>query len=66
MSIGVIYDTVGRRKPLLLASAIACGATLVYPFNTNIVIFYIINMLFVPWNAMVQLPFIPDLIKEEG
>lgn len=66
LSIGVIYDTVGRRKPLLIASSLASIAFLVYPFNTSIAIYYIINVLIVPFTSLFGLPFVPDLVKEEG
>ena len=67
LSIGVAYDTIGRRKPMFIAMALASFAIIVYPFNSNIPLFYVINLLIVPFNVTgATMPFIPDLIKEES
>lgn len=63
--IGVIYDTVGRRKPMFIAWALASFAIIIYPFNSNSTLFYIINLLIVPLTVVGQtMPFIPDLFME--
>tara|TARA_B110000285_G_C14831101_1_gene470934 strand:+ start:469 stop:669 length:201 start_codon:yes stop_codon:yes gene_type:complete len=66
MSIGVIYDIYGRKKPFLLAWTLASLAMFVYPFNKEIYLYYFISALIVPLTAMFTLPFVPDLIKEES
>lgn len=64
MSIGVVYDIYGRRKPFLLAWAFAAIATFVYPFATDKVLYYIVSTLLVPLTACFTIPFVPDLIME--
>jgi MFS family permease len=66
MSVGVIYDLYGRRKPFLTAWILACVAVFVYPFVTNRVLYYFVNVLLVPLTAVFTIPFIPDLIKEDS
>ena len=66
MSVGVIYDIYGRRKPFLLAWVLACIATFIYPFVTNKILYYMVSVLIVPLTAVFTIPFIPDLIKEES
>lgn len=66
--IGVVYDTVGRRKPLLISVTIASIAFIVYPFiKHSILLYYVVNFLIVPFTVTGEtMPFIPDLIKEES
>jgi len=67
LTTGVLFDTIGRRKPVLFASALASVALIAYPFNTNEYVYYLINLLIVPFSiAGDTVPFIPDLIKEES
>jgi MFS family permease len=66
MSVGVIYDLYGRRKPFLAAWILACLATFVYPFVTNKYLYYVVSVFLVPLTAIFTIPFIPDLIMEES
>merc|ERR1712166_1703215 len=66
LSIGVIYDLVGRRKPFLTAWTLASFAIFVYPFNDDEGMYFAISVLLIPLVAVFTLPFIPDLIKEES
>ena len=61
-----MYDTVGRRKPLLFAMGLATIAIFIYPFVTNFYVYLVISALIVPLNSLATLPFIPDLIVEES
>jgi hypothetical protein len=66
LSIGVIYDIYGRKKPFLLAWTLETLVLFVYPFNKDIFLYYFISALSVPLTAVFTLPFVPDLIKEES
>ena len=66
VSIGVIYDIYGRRKPFLFAWALASLAIFVYPFNSNTYLYFFISVLLVPLTAVFTMPFIPDLIMEQS
>ena len=48
LAIGTIYDTYGRKKPLILAFSIAVIVFAVFPYNTNRYIYYFLNVLTVP------------------
>jgi len=66
LGLGIIYDIYGRRKPLFASWILAALALIVYPFATNRYVYYFINLCVVPLTATGGMPFIPDLIKEEG
>jgi hypothetical protein len=62
LSIGVIYDTFGRKKPYGLAIFLVGVSYILYPICTEVWFYYLITFLGVLFNATSNLPFIPDLI----
>ena len=66
LGIGIIFDTIGRRKPYIVAMFLASIAMGLFPFCTSATVYYILNALLAPLGNIRTIPLIPDLIKEES
>ena len=66
LTVGVIYDIYGRRKPFLAAWTLASVGLFIYPWNDNLYIYFLINTMMVPLTSVFTLPFIPDLFVESS
>jgi MFS family permease len=62
--IGIIYDILGRRRPVLVSLVIGMVGMFWYPFLKNAVELYIASDLLIPLQVVLNCPFIPDLIEE--
>ena len=51
---------------MLIAGSLATVAFLIFPFCHNQYLYYFLNALYTPLSAIFTLPFVPDLIREEG
>ena len=66
VNIGVVYDTFGRKMPLIIAWVLAIISFMIFPYTHNKYVFYLLNILMVPLNCTLTLPFVPDLIEEKS
>jgi MFS family permease len=66
LSIGVIYDTIGRKKPYMLGLLLTALSLGLYPTTTSVWMYFILNVLLQLFKATRWLPFIPDLVLEES
>ena len=62
--IGIIYDILGRRRPVLVSLLIGMIGMFWYPFLKNEIDLYIASDLLIPLQGVLNCPFIPDLIEE--
>jgi hypothetical protein len=63
---GLIYDTFGRKMPILIFLLICVLAEVSFSFLTNEYEFYMATIFLMPLQIIVTNPFIPDLIEEES
>ena len=66
LSIGIIFDTIGRRKPYIVATFLASLAMGLYPFCTTTTVYYILGAMIAPLSSVRTIPLIPDFIQEES
>ena len=63
LTIGVIFDTIGRKIPFAISLILSVSAYLMYPIFKSVTLYYIISLMTVMLTVMKTLPFVPDLIK---
>ena len=63
---GVIYDTWGRRLPMIISLCVCILGQFMYPYITTMSGFYFVSVLIVPLPVLLLNPWIPDLIDEES
>jgi MFS family permease len=66
LSIGPIYDTLGRRVPYMFAITLTAIALALYPSTNTPWMLYVLIVLQKFFYTTKSLPFIPDLIREES
>ena len=64
--IGVLFDTVGRKKPYLIALVLALAYFTFFPICKSIILYYVLNAILKPLFSFIHtnklIPFVPDLI----
>ena len=66
MAMGLIYDVVGRKTPLIIFIVVTIVVEAFFPFLKSAKEFYIATLFEIPLYIIVTNPFIPDLIEEES
>ena len=66
MLFGVVYDTWGRRLPMVISLCVCIVGQFMFPLITTEQEFYIVSIMLVPLPVLLLNPWIPDLIDEES
>ena len=64
--IGVVYDTFGRKIPMIISLVVCIIGQFSFPFLRDTFEFYVASMFLVPLPVLLVNPWIPDLIEEES
>ena len=63
---GVIYDTWGRRLPMIISLFVCIVGQFMFPIISTTSQFYFCSILLIPLPVLLLNPWIPDLIDEES
>ena len=64
--IGVIYDTFGRKIPMIWSIFVCIIGQFMFPFIKNEFEYYVASMFLVPLPILLVNPWIPDLVQEQS
>ena len=64
--LGLLYDVVGRRVPLMIAFIFVIFGQFMLPFIRTVAAYYISGVLFISLPVLLNNPWVPDLIQEKS